>query len=492
MRARSRPETDATPFPSRPQRPGAVPLPPTLVGREEAEATVTDLLARDRTRLLTLTGPGGVGKTSLGLRVANRAGPNYRDGVVFVDLAPLSVADLVPDYLARALGVAEPSTRPQMAPVVDYLSSRRLLLFLDNFEHVLEAAEVVAELCATCPTVKVLVTSRMALRLQAEQVYPVPPLASPPVGKTLELDALARVPSVALFVQRARLRQPNFVLSGANSAAVAGLCQQLDGLPLAIELAAARLSVMSPAALLARLGASLGVLGEGPRDLPARQRTMRDVIAWSYGLLADDNKALFRRLAVFAGRCTLDAVTAVCGLGPGHEGPKASGTGTSSFPDVLDGLSALVESELLEVVEREGPPVATVLSGELSLAPGGLGYGKDVSQFEPDSDPVPAAGTEEEICYRQLETVRTYSLEQLEQSDEEPEVRRRHALYFLSLAQEAKRALGGPREQAWLALLEADHANLRAALGWAAIAAKWSWGSRSRGPCGCSGNAGAI
>ena len=282
-------------------------------------------------------------------------GPSYGDGVVFVDLAPLSVADLVPDYIAGALGVAEGSTTSLTGAVVDYLSGRRLLLFLDNFEQVLDAAEVVAQVCAACPDVKVLVTSRMALRVQAEQVYPVPPLPRPPIGKTLGLDALARVPSVALFLQRARRRRPDFVLSNANAAAVAGLCQQLDGLPLAIELAAARLTVMSPAALLARLPASLGVLGEGHRDLPARQRTMRDVIGWSYGLLTEENKALFRRLAVFAGRCTLRAASAVCGLGTGSEGAEAIGTGPTSLPDLLDGLSALVESELLEVLETESP-----------------------------------------------------------------------------------------------------------------------------------------
>ena len=245
--------------------------------------------------------------------------------------------------------------------------------------------------------------------------------------------------------------------------------------------------------LLARLRLSLGVLGEGPRDLPARQRTLRDVIAWSYDLLAEENKALFRRLAAFSGRCTLAAAGAVCGLGLGGEGARALGTGPSSFPDLLDGLIALVDSQLLEVVETVSLP-----------APGS----SPVSSAEPRTACLarrtphlparaftspPLRGTEADICYRQLETVRAYALEQLEASAEANEVRRRHALYYLSKAVEAKGALGGPHEQAWLDVLEAEHANLRAALGWAApIAAGRYRGSRSRRRCGCSGDAAGI
>jgi predicted ATPase len=301
------------------------------------------------------------------------------------------------------------------------------LLFLDNFEHVLPAAELVAKLCAGCPQLQVLVTSRIALRLRDEQLYPVTPLPTPTASEMGQLERLAEVPSVALFLERARARSPEFALTEANASAVAGLCERLDGLPLAIELAVARLPVLPPAALLSRLGLSLGVLGVGPRDLPARQRTMRAVIAWSYGLLAEEHKALFRRLAVFAGRCTLAAASAVCGLDPGSEGAQAVGPMTSAFPDLLDELSALVEGQLLEAVET----------------------------------------AEADVCFRQLETVRAYALEQLEASAEAPEVRRRHALYYLSQAREAHRASGGPNEQAWLAILEADHANLRAALSWA-------------------------
>ena len=219
---------------------------------------------------------------------------------------------------------------------------------------------------------------------------------------------------------------------------------------------------------------------------------MRDVIGWSYGLLSEENKALFRRLAVFAGRCTLGAASAVCGLGPGSEGTLAIGTGPPSFPDLLDGLSALVESGLLEVVETEGPAVTALLPRELGRSPDGLWNAKDALPLRPQSDLLPATGAEEEISYRQLETIRTYSLEQLEGSAEAPEVRRRHALYFLSLAREAKRALGEPREQAWLALLEAEHANCERRWPGRATPARWNWGSRSRRPCGCFGNAAAT
>ena len=322
-----------------------------------------------------------------------------------------------------------------MATVVDYLSGRRLLLFLDNFEQVLDAAEVVAELCAACPALKVLVTSRMALRLRAEQVYPVPPLPGPPAGK-------------ALGARRPGARPVGGIVRPASACPATRLRpfrRQRGGggrpVPAAGRATARHRVGRRPAARHepgGPLGPPEGVaggVGRGPRDVPARQRTMRDVIAWSYDLLTEENKALFRRLAVFAGRCTLAAARAACALGPGSESTEAIGTAAPSVLDLLDGLSALVESQLLEVVETEGPAGAGLLAGELGARRAASGR-EEASPFGPQQRPWPRRpGAEAEICFRQLETVRAYALEQLEASGEAPEVRRRHALYYLSLAQ---------------------------------------------------------
>jgi predicted ATPase/class 3 adenylate cyclase len=401
---------DFPPLRSLDARPTNLPIQPTpFLGRARQVDQLVALLRQAEVRLVTLTGPGGVGKTRLALQAAADVVDSFPDGAWFVDLAPLAEPARVPSAITSVLRVREEGGRPLHAALADYLRDKHLLLVLDNLEHLLDAAPAVGELLAGAPGLTVLVTSRSPLRLRGERQVPVPPLELPDRRRQLPPERLTQYEAVRLFVERAQAAKPDFAVDNANAPAVAELCHRLDGLPLAIELAAARAKLLSPQALLGRMEHRLPVLAEGPRDLPARQRTLRNAIAWSHDLLSPQEQALFRRLAVFAGGFALDAAEAVC-----------DPTGELG---VFAGLVALADGSLVRADEG------------------------------PDAEP----------RFATLETIREYATDRLVASGEVAEVRRRHGEYFRALAEQAEVALRAGGDE-WLGRLEIEHENLRAAL----------------------------
>ncbi len=392
-----------------------LPAQPTpLIGREQEVAAVCTLLHRPEVRLVTLTGTGGVGKTRLGLQVAADLLDDFADGVYFVPLAPISNSDLVVPSIAQTLGIKEAGERSLLDLLQAYVQDKHLLLLLDNFEQVVTAAPWLADLLAVCPHLKILVTSRAVLHIRAEHEFPVPPLALPDLTHLPESEALSQYAAVALFLQCAKTARPNFQVTPANTRTIAEICIRLDGLPLAIELAGARIKLLPPQALLTRLEHRLQVLTSGARDAPVRQQTLRNTLAWSYDLLNAEEQRLFRRLSVFARGCPLEAVEGLY-------------TALGEMPTyVLDGVASLIDKSLLRQIEQEG----------------------------------------EEPRLLMLATIREYGLEALASGGEMESTRRAHAAYYLALVEEAELELGGPQQAVWLEQLEREHDNLRAALQW--------------------------
>jgi predicted ATPase/DNA-binding CsgD family transcriptional regulator/class 3 adenylate cyclase len=387
-----------------------------LVGREQEVTSVQNLLLGEDVRLVTLTGPGGTGKTRLGLQVAAELCEVFVDGVFFVSLIPIIDPLFVLPTIAQTLGIGKVGGKPLLEQMREELQEKKVLLVLDNFEHVVSAAPQMTELLVACPQLKLLVTSREVLRVRAGHEFVVPPLALPDRTSLTELTEFSHYAAVNLFYQRVRAVKSDFLMTPANARAIAEICMQLDGLPLAIELAAARMKLLSPQALLARLSHRLQILTSGVRDSPTRQQSLRHTIAWSYNLLNAEEQQLFRRLSVFIGGCTLEAIEAI------HVTLETD----PGVVQVLDEVASLIDKSLLQRTEQE----------------------------------------ENESRLSMLETIREYALECLSESGEEDLILLAHADYYLALVEEAEPHLKDAQQLLWLRRLDREHENLQTALGW--------------------------
>jgi predicted ATPase len=383
-----------------------------FIGRQREVETLTRRLLQPDVRLLTLTGPGGTGKTRLALEVAEQLVDHFADGVYFVDLSAIVDPELVVFAVAQGIGVSEIVGQPLADSLQQYLRDKQALLVLDNFEQVALAAPLAPRLLVACPKLKALATSRVLLRVSGEHAFSVPPLTLPHPGHQMPVDDVDRYEAVRLFVVRAQAVKPGFAITRENAPSVVEICNRLDGLPLAIELAAARARLLSPHALVARLGNRLALLTGGVRDLPAKQQTLRAALDWSYDLLRREEQRLLAQFGVFVSGCDMEAAEAVCGSPDG--------------PDVFEGISSLLSSSLLRQQER----------------PHGV------------------------VRFGMLETIREYALARLAESGDAATVARRHAEYYLGLAETADQELAGLEQAEWLGRLEEEHDNLRAALGW--------------------------
>jgi len=420
---------DDSPLPLQPPASSNLPAPVTaLIGRTMEVASIGALLRRPDVRLLTLTGPGGVGKTRLAVQIARDLADDFPEGIAFVALAPTDDPEWVVTAIAQALRVRPGKGQVLIESIKSMLHSKRLLLLLDNFEHVLAAAPLIGDLLNSAPQFKVLVTSRAVLHLYGEHEFVVPPLAVPDLKHLPPSAELLRYDAVRIFLERAQAVSADFALTYANARAVAEICCRLDGLPLAIELAAAHSKLLPPELLLARLEKGLALLDGGPSNFPARHQALHKAIRWSYDLLDESEKELFRKLAVFVGGCTLEAAEAVCSEKEGGRRKEEDLTQPSSSfllpSDVLSTLSSLLDKSLLQ----------------------------------------PAGGAGSERRFGMLETIRVFGLEQLEQSGEREAVRRRHLAYYLEFAERLAPQLTGSQQRLGLERLEWEHDNLRAAL----------------------------